>query len=113
MAIFEVGNRNPFNFQHQPIILNTQNQNTVSNFPISHQDDDTHSQTPAMIKKVPATETPTLAFSPKIAAVMAVAAKVLPLVTGTATEMGASPRMWKNAAEAERLMRNGTEYCHV
>ncbi|KAJ1437978.1 hypothetical protein SESBI_03408 [Sesbania bispinosa] len=43
----------------------------------------------------------------------AVAAKVVALVTGTARERGASERMAKKVAEAERLMRKGTEYCQI
>jgi len=44
---------------------------------------------------------------------MAVAAKVVALVTGTASESGASERMAKKVAEAERLMRKGMEYCQM
>ncbi|CAL9766676.1 unnamed protein product, partial [Musa acuminata subsp. burmannicoides] len=70
-------------------------------------------QTPKTIRAVPKKVRPTRISSPRIIAATAVAANVVAFVTGTATEMGAPPSMWKKAAEADRLIRKGTEYCHV
>ena len=43
----------------------------------------------------------------------AVAANVVALVTGTASEIGVWLRMTKKVAEAERLTKKGTEYCQM
>lgn len=71
----------------------------------------THSQIPNTIKLVPNKASPIWVSSPNKIPNAAVAAKVVALVTGTAREMGALLRREKNVAEAERLIRKGTEYC--
>lgn len=43
----------------------------------------------------------------------AVAAKVVALVTGTATEIGESLKIAKKVAEAERFIKNGRVYCQM
>lgn len=73
----------------------------------------TQSQTPKTIKRVPNKAYPSRVSSPKSIPITAVAANVVALVTGTAREMGVWPRIAKKEAEAERLRKSGTEYCHV
>ncbi|KAI4376593.1 hypothetical protein MLD38_014339 [Melastoma candidum] len=54
---------------------------------------------------------PIITSSPRATPATAVAANVVALVIGTASEIGASRSRAKKATEADRLTRNGTEYC--
>ncbi|CAL1414348.1 unnamed protein product [Linum trigynum] len=60
---------------------------------------------------VPINANPIRVSSPRSMANTAVAANVVALVTGTASEIGASLRRAKKVAEAERLIKKGMEYC--
>lgn len=66
-----------------------------------------------MMRAVPKKARGRLVCSPRSVAKTAVEAKVVALVTGTARERGASERMEKKVAEAERLTRKGMEYCQI
>ncbi|CAJ2676243.1 unnamed protein product [Trifolium pratense] len=66
-----------------------------------------------MMRAVPKKVRGRLVGSPRRVANRAVEAKVVALVTGTARERGASERMEKKVAEAERLMMKGIEYCQM
>jgi hypothetical protein len=66
-----------------------------------------------MIRAVPKKVRGRLVGSPRRVAKRAVEANVVALVTGTASERGASERMEKKVAEAERLMMKGIEYCQM
>lgn len=68
---------------------------------------------PRTIRAVPKKVRGRWVGSPRRVPKRAVAAKVVALVTGTARERGASERMAKKVAEAERLMRKGMEYCQM
>lgn len=70
-----------------------------------------HSQIPETIKPVPNKASLTRVCSPKSIPKMAVAANVVALVTGTANEIGASLMRAKKVAEADRFIKNGSEYC--
>lgn len=72
-----------------------------------------HKQMPRTIRAVPKKVRGRWVGSPRRVPKRAVAAKVVALVTGTARERGASERMAKKVAEAERLMRKGMEYCQM
>lgn len=72
-----------------------------------------HKQMPMMMRAVAKKVRGRLDCSPRRVAKRAVEAKVVALVTGTARERGASERMEKKVAEAERLMRKGMEYCQI
>ncbi|CAL1359617.1 unnamed protein product [Linum trigynum] len=61
------------------------------------------------MKPVPIKANPIRVSSPSI--IPAVAAKVVALVTGTASEIGASLKRAKKVADAERLIKKGIEYC--
>lgn len=69
------------------------------------------SQTPATIKAVPIKANPILVSSPKSVPNKAVAANVVALVTGTASDIGESLSRAKKVADAERFRKKGTEYC--
>lgn len=68
-------------------------------------------KTPKTIKPVPNRAWPTRIFSPSRIPNTAVAANVVALVTGTASEIGAWLKIAKKVADAERLMKKGSEYC--
>lgn len=70
-------------------------------------------QTPRTIRKVPNKANHTRVSSPKSMADTAVAANVVALVTGTASDMGVSLKMAKKVAEADKFIKKGMEYCHV
>ena len=63
------------------------------------------------IKPVPYRARPTRVSSPSRIPNTAVAANVVALVTGTASEIGAWLKIAKKVADAERLMKKGSEYC--
>lgn len=71
------------------------------------------SHTPNPIRAVPNRAYPTRVSSPRSIPKTAVAAKVVALVTGTASDIGASLRMAKKVAEAVRLTKKGTVYCQI
>lgn len=70
-------------------------------------------QIPRTIRRVPNKAKPTRVSSPKSMAATAVAANVVALVTGTASDIGVSLKMAKKVADADKFIKKGTEYCHV
>ncbi|CAN6564377.1 unnamed protein product [Malus baccata var. baccata] len=68
---------------------------------------------PKTIKAVPNIARPRWVCSPKSKPNTAVAANVVALVTGTASEIGVWLSMAKKVAEAERLTKKGTVYCQI
>lgn len=71
------------------------------------------SHTPKPMRAVPNRAYPTRVSSPRSIPNTAVAAKVVALVTGTASDIGALLRMAKKVAEAVRLSKKGRVYCQI
>ncbi|KAG6428663.1 hypothetical protein SASPL_112916 [Salvia splendens] len=69
--------------------------------------------TPNTMRQVPNSASPTRVSSPRMIPKTAVAAKVVALVTGTATEIGESLNIAKKVAEADRFTTNGRVYCQI
>ena len=71
------------------------------------------SVTPATMSATPTAVSRGRIFSPSAAPATAVTAKVVALVTGTASVIGLSLSLMTNRTDMERLRRNGSEYCHT
>ncbi len=69
--------------------------------------------TPAMMRDTPIRVSGPFIFSPRTAPAMAVTAKVVALVTGTARVIGLSPSLIINRTDIERFKRKGREYSHT
>ncbi len=69
--------------------------------------------TPAMMRDTPIRVSGPFIFSPRTAPAMAVTAKVVALVTGTARVIGLSPSLITNRTDIERFKRKGREYSHT